>query len=196
MDRFQNTKQPDWDWWGRLWPTPSETLREIGLTAGDSVVEIGCGNGYFAIPAARVVSPATVYALDLDGALLAELETLASQQEIENLRTIEGDARNLADHLPERVDIALLANTCHGIEHPGPLITDIEDVLTEGGRLIIVNWNDIPSEETTVAGDPRGPPAELRLSPATTRMMVEEATELTVVEQVDIPPYHYALVFE
>lgn len=196
MDRFQNTKQPDWDWWGRLWPAPGETLRELGLTAGDSVVEIGCGNGYFVIPAARVVSPATVYALDLDAALLAELETLADQQATQNLRIIEGDARNLGSHLPERVDVALLANTCHGIENPGPLIADIEDVLADGGRFIVINWNDTPSQETTIAGEPRGPPAELRLSPAATRTMVEDATDLSLVEQIDLPPYHYALVFE
>jgi len=95
MDRFQNTKQPDWGWWGRLWPAPGETLRDLGLSAGDSVVEIGCGNGYFAIPSAHIVAPATVYALDLDAALLAELDTLADQQAIENLVTVEGDARNL-----------------------------------------------------------------------------------------------------
>jgi SAM-dependent methyltransferase len=196
MDRFQNTKQPDWGWWGRLWPAPGETLRDLGLAAGDSVVEIGCGNGYFAIPAARIVAPAPVYAVDLDAALLAELDTLADQQGIENLVTVEGDARNLSDHLTDPVDVALLANTCHGIENPGPIVADIANVLTDDGRFIVINWNDRPPEETAVAGEPRGPPAELRLSLDETQTMVEDATELTLADRIDIPPYHYALVFE
>lgn len=196
MDRFQNTKQPDWGWWGRLWPAPGETLRDLGLAAGDSVVEIGCGNGYFAIPSARIVAPATVYALDLDAALLAELDTLADQQDIENLVTVEGDARNLADHLDEPVDVALLANTCHGIETIDPIVADVERVLADDGRFVVINWVDRPQEETTVGGEPRGPPTDLRLSPDETQAMVEGASDLVLTEQIDIPPYHYALVFE
>ena len=53
MSRFQNTAQPDWDWWGRLWPAPGETLRELGLEQGMSVAEVACGNGCFALPAGR-----------------------------------------------------------------------------------------------------------------------------------------------
>jgi hypothetical protein len=45
MERFQNTGQPDLDWWYRLWPTPGATLRKLGVESG-SVAEVGCGSGY------------------------------------------------------------------------------------------------------------------------------------------------------
>jgi len=89
MDRFQNTGQPDWDWWGRLWPAPGETLREVGVEPGDTLAEIGSGNGYFALPAARITAPATVYAVDIDSSLLAELSHLADLQSVENIETID-----------------------------------------------------------------------------------------------------------
>lgn len=196
MSRFQNTRQPDWDWWGKLWPTPGETLRELGLSTGDTVVEIGSGNGYFALPAARIVAPATVYALDLDSSLLEELEYLADQQEIDNVVSIQGDARSLAANLPEAVNIALMANTFHGIENPAPFIEGVVDVLTDDGLFIIINWRDLPNETTTVDGEPRGPPSELRLAPADTQKTVEETSGLTLTKQIDLPPYHYALLFE
>ncbi|WP_424008679.1 class I SAM-dependent methyltransferase [Haloferax denitrificans] len=196
MERFQNTSLPDWDWWGKLWPTPGETLRDLGLSAGDAVVEIGCGNGYFALPAARIVAPAAVYAVDLDDGLLAELDHLAAQQRIDNVVSVRGDARELSAHLPDFVDVALFANAFHGVDDPEEFLTEVESVLADGGRFVVVNWRPLPRAETTVAGEPRGPPTDLRLGPEETAAMVEEVTDLAVTAELDIPPYHYALVFE
>lgn len=196
MDRFQNTRQPDWDWWGRLWPTPGETLRQLGLSPGDSLVEIGSGNGYFVLPAARITEPAPVYALDIDDSLLEELDHLATQQEIDNVVPVHGDARSLADHLPEPVDVGLLANTLHGIEHPTTFVERVIPSLTDDGRFIVINWHDLPKETTTVTGKPRGPPNGLRLSPAETREIIEEAADVSMTQWIGIPPYHYALIFQ
>jgi SAM-dependent methyltransferase len=196
MDRFQNTRQPDWNWWGKLWPTPSETLRHLGISTGDTLVEIGSGNGYFALPAARIVDPATVYAIELDLSLIEELEHLAHQQEIDNVSPVHGDARSLADHLTDPVAVGIIANTFHGIENPGTFVEDVVAVLAEDGRFIVINWRDLLRETTTVAAEPRGPPTDLRLSPAETREIVEGAANITLARQIDIPPYHYALVFE
>jgi SAM-dependent methyltransferase len=196
MDRFQNTRQPDWDWWGKLWPTPGERLREFDIGPDDTLVEIGSGNGYFTLPAARLVAPAQVYALDLDSSLLDELERLASQQEIGNVTTVHGDARSLSTHLSEPVDVALVANTFHGIDDRESFLEEIVAVLAEDGRFVVFNWRDSPRETTTVAGEPRGPPTELRLSPDETRRIVQDAVDMTPVQQRDIPPHHYGLVFE
>jgi SAM-dependent methyltransferase len=196
MDRFQNTRQPDWDWWGKLWPAPGETLRELGLSARTSVAEIGSGNGYFTLPAARITDPARVYALDVDESLLEELAEFADQQGIDNVVPVHGDARSLAEHLPEPVDVGLMANTFHGIEDPAEFVEQIVAVLTEDGKFIVINWQDSPRETTTVAGQPRGPPTDIRLSPAETKRIVENATDLSVSQQTDLPPYHYALSFE
>jgi len=196
MERFQNTRQPDWDWWGKLWPTPGETLREFGLAPGETLAEIGSGNGYFTLPAARIIDPAPVYAVDLDESLLAELEQLADHQNIANVIPVQGDARSLTDCLPTAVDAAVIANTFHGIDEPAPVLDEVVASLTEDGRLIVINWRDLPQEETTIAGEPRGPPTELRLSAAETRQIVQEAVDLRLTQQTAIPPYHYGLVFE
>jgi SAM-dependent methyltransferase len=196
MERFRNTCQPDWNWWGRLWPTPGETLRRLGLATGDSLVEIGSGNGYFALPAARIVDPAPVYAVDVDGAALAELEHLAARQDIGNVRPVEGDARALDDHVPGPVDVGLVANTFHGVDDADSFVESTMAVLAEGGRFVVVNWQDRPRETTTVAGEPRGPPTDLRLPAEETRELVEGAADVELVRDVELPPYHCGLVFE
>lgn len=196
MDRFQNTRQPDWDWWGRLWPAPGETLRNVGVTSGDRLAEIGSGNGYFALPAAQIVAPERVYAVDIDTALLAELSELADQQATDNIRTIAGDARTLAAHLPEPVDVVLVANTFHGIDEPTAFVQQAVASLRPNGRVVIINWHDMPRETTRIGGDPRGPPTELRLSPEETEKRVVADTAVTLDRTIELPPYHYALVFE
>lgn len=196
MDRFRNTRQPDWDWWGKLWPAPGATLRRLGITSGSTFVEVGCGNGYFALPAARITEPAPTYALDLDESLLDELAYVAEQQGIENVVPIHGDARSLTQHLPDPVDGVLMANTFHGIEDAAAFVQQAFDVLRPEGRFTIVNWRDLPRETTTVAGEPRGPPTDLRMASDETTTVVLEAADFTLKQRVDLPPYHYALLFE
>lgn len=196
MDRFRNTRQPDWDWWGRLWPTPGATLRRLGIERGDTLAEVGSGDGYFALPAARIADPAAVYALDVDESLLAVLAELAEQQGIENVVPIHGDARSLRQHLPEPVDVVLVANTLHGVDAPAALLEEVAESLRSGGRFVVVNWHDAPREVTTVAGESRGPPTDLRMSSEETRALVGDGPPFTLEGSVELPPYHYGLVFE
>ena len=71
----------------------------------------------------------------------------------------------------------------------------IREVLKPTGRLAIVNWHQRPREETAILGEPRGPKTELRLSPAQTVEAVE-ASGLKLARVTEVPPYHYAVVFE
>lgn len=196
MERFQNTGQPDWDWWARLWPAPGETLRRLGVAPGTAVAEVGSGNGFFALPAARIADPAPVYAVDVDESLLDELDGLAERHEIDNVTPIRGDARSLSDHLPERVDVVVLANAFHGIDDRASVVREASDSVRPGGRFAVVNWRDLPREETAVAGEARGPPTDLRIGPDETEAAVTDAADFAAVERVDLPPYHYAVVFE
>jgi SAM-dependent methyltransferase len=196
MDRFQNTGQPDWDWWGRLWPTPGETLRRLGIGPGETLAEVGSGNGYFALPAARIVAPSPVYAVDLDESVLDDLQLLAETHGIDNVVTVQGDARTLADTLPETVDTVLVANTFHGVADPDAFVQEISAALRPDGRFIVVNWHDRPRAETTIGDAPRGPPTELRLAPSDTCEIVEATGAFIRARQIELPPYHYALCFD
>ena len=199
---FENTGQPDWEWWANLWPEPKSLLREIGIEEGTRVADVCCGDGYFTLAAAELVGDEPVYAIDLDAGLLERLERRADERGVRAIETIRGDARHLPELLPHEVDLVLLANVLHGVPDPVSLAEAVREVLASGGRFVVVNWHDRPREETTVPrgdGDPepRGPPTELRLSPDETEETVGEAGfELESV--ADIPPYgyHYVAVFE
>ena len=195
MDRFQNTRQPDWDWWGELWSEPKQILQKVSIGANQSVADIGSGNGYFTLPLAELVHPAPVYAVDIDGDLLEELSGKAEKAGLSNITCLEGDARELPSLLPESVDVVLIANTFHGVEEPAIFAEQAYRSLTSGGRLIILNWHNRSKEETPIAGEPRGPPQELRLTPEETQECMSSAP-LTNTSIVELPPYHYALICE
>lgn len=192
MTEFQNTGMPDWDWWGELWPDPAGVLDDVGLLEADSLVDIACGDGYFTIPAAEHVE--TVYGVDLNTDLLAALGDHADEAGVE-ITAVEGDARDLPDLLPEPVEAALLANVFHGVDDRPGFARQVYEVLEPGGRFVLINWDARPREETTLLGEPRGPPSELRIGPEVTHEAVEDAG-FTVVETVELPPYHHAVVCE
>jgi SAM-dependent methyltransferase len=194
MSEFTNTGQPDWDWWGRLWVAPGETLRALGVSEGDRVVEVCSGNGYFALPAARISSPEPVYAVDIDRKLLEEAARLAERNGIENLVTVHADACSLSDSLPVEADVAVVANVVHGVKDRVGFASEIRGSVRDGGSAVVVNWRDVPREETTVCGEPRGPPGDLRLSPVETEDAFSEAG-FEVERTVELPPYHYGVVF-
>jgi SAM-dependent methyltransferase len=194
VDRFQNTPQPDREWWRELWPDPAGVLADLGLESGRSLADVGCGDGHFTIPAAELAAPATVYAVDADGTMLDEVDARAVGRRIDNVVTVSGDARKLSSLLPERVDLVLIANTFHGVEAPTAFAEQVSRSLRPGGRFAIVNWRDRPAEETTVLGEPRGPPDSLRMPPEETRSAVAPAG-FELVREVDLPPYHYGSIF-
>jgi SAM-dependent methyltransferase len=195
VERFPNTRQPDRDWWTELWPDPESVLADLGLHEGDSVADVGCGDGYFTLAAADLVAPGRVFAIDVDGTLLDEIEAAALDRGVENVTTVSGDARSLASLLPEPVDVVLVVNTFHGVEAPTAFAEQVSRSLRPGGRFVVVNWRDVPRGETTVPGEPRGPPSDRRMGRTVTRSVVTPAG-FEAVRDVDLPPYHYGLVFK
>ncbi|MCK4308341.1 methyltransferase domain-containing protein, partial [candidate division WOR-3 bacterium] len=62
-----------------------EFLRDIGIREGQTVLDFGCGSGYYTIPAAKIVgSNGKVYALDKDGEKLKEVAEMAASENLSN----------------------------------------------------------------------------------------------------------------
>lgn len=194
MERFRNTGQPDRDWWSELWPEPEAVVRRLGVAEGDDVADVCCGDGYFALAAARAAAPGEVYGLDLDPEVLRRARSAAEAAGVENVSFVRCDARELKCALPE-VDAALLMNTLHGAPDPVELLRGVRSVLGPGGTLGVANWRVAPREECVVLGEPRGPPEGVRMSPEET-VEVAEAAGFSARGEVDLEPFHYGVVFE
>jgi len=112
-----------------------------------------------------------------------------------NCEFVEGDAYELTTLAGRLVDFVFMANAFHGVPDQPRLAQAVHKTLKSGGRFAVVNWRQRPREETRILGEPRGPKTELRMSPGQTMESVE-AGGLTFAELVELPPYHYAVIFE
>ena len=190
---FQATEMPNADWWEALWSDPAGVLAKVGITAGMDVIDLCSGDGWFTLQIARLARH--VVAIDIDPALLELARQRLTENRATNCDYVAGDACDLARLWPQPVDFVFLANVFHGVPDRGRLARAVRDALKPAGQFAIVSWHRRPREETTVLGQPRGPRTELRMSPEQTIKAVE-LDGLSFKKLVEIPPYHYAVVFE
>jgi ubiquinone/menaquinone biosynthesis C-methylase UbiE len=94
-------------------------LREVGLVEGQQVLDFGCGEGAYALPAAQVVGPTgTVVALDKSAAALRQARRRAEERGLENIvftHTAGGAETGLED---ASIDVVLLYDVIHSWYFP------------------------------------------------------------------------------
>ena len=190
---FEGTEMPTAGWWETLWPEPARVLEAVGLKRNMDAVDLCCGDGWFTSEMAKVAR--RVLAIDLDRNMLAAARDRFTKAGTTNCELVEGDAYELPALASGLVDLVFMANAFHGVPDQPRLAQAVHKTLKSGGRFAVVNWHQRPREETTILGEPRGPKTELRMSPGQTIKSVE-AGGLLFAELVELPPYHYAGIFE
>ena len=73
-----------------LEPGVLQLLKDVGIKAGQIVLDFGCGSGTYTVPAARIVGDkGKVYALDKDSEVLNKLMQRAQSVGLNNVRRID-----------------------------------------------------------------------------------------------------------
>jgi SAM-dependent methyltransferase len=190
---FAGTEMPTAGWWTALWPEPARVLEAVGLKRDMDAADLCCGDGWFTAEMAKLAR--RVLAIDLDRNMLDVARDRLAKAGMTNCELAEGDAYELATLAGRLVDFVFMANALHGVPDQPRLARAVHTTLKPGGRFAVVNWHQRPREDTTILGEPRGPKTELRMSPGQTIRPVE-AGGLAFAEFVELPPYHYAVIFE
>ncbi len=153
--------------WRRQNIPPQPTLEKLGLTSADIVADIGCGIGYFTIPAAGMLaSENMVYALDTSDQMLEEVKKRMSAADISNITAIKTSEYDLK--LPEKsVTFALLVNVLHEIEDKAQFVTEVRRILKPEGKIAIIEWEKENME--------MGPPKDHRIGKDETESLLKSA---------------------
>jgi SAM-dependent methyltransferase len=133
----------------------AETMREsgealvagLGIGAGMRMLDLGCGDGTTALPAAR--AGADVLGVDIAANLVAAGNVRARDAGLATLRFEEGDASNLAGLADESFDLVLTMFGAMFAPRPHDVAKEMVRVTRPGGRIVMGNW--IPGDPTLVA---------------------------------------------
>jgi cyclopropane fatty-acyl-phospholipid synthase-like methyltransferase len=123
-------------------------LAALHIKPGQTVCDMGCGNGYYTLELARRVGKrGKVLAVDIQPEMLSLLNQRASKAGIENIEPILG---TLVDPKlpPNSIDLILLVDVYHEFSHPEQMLQAMRKSLKPGGRLVLVEFRledpDVP----------------------------------------------------
>jgi SAM-dependent methyltransferase len=142
---------------------------ELGVTPGLRVLDVGCGDGTTALPAARL--GAEVLGVDIAANLVAAGTARAAAAGLDNLRFQAGDACDLRDVEDDAFDLVVSIFGAMFAPRPFDVARALARVARPGGRIVMGNW--IPGDPTLVAqllricGAYSPPPPEGFVSPVT-----------------------------
>jgi SAM-dependent methyltransferase len=122
-------------------------VRSLGVAQGMKVLDLGCGDGTTAVPAARL--GADVLGVDIASNLVAAGNRRAKQLGLANLRFQEGDASDLRDLSDHSFDLVVTIFGAMFAPKPADVAREMVRVTKPGGRIVMGNW--IPNDPTLVA---------------------------------------------
>ncbi len=140
----------------RKWRKPETTLKAVGLRSGMVFMDIGCGDGFFAIPAARLVGEkGAVYAVDTDAAAVEKLKDKAAEKGLANITARVGAAEETV-FCVECADIVFYSRVLHDFKDPAKVLRNAKQMLKPAGKLVNLDWKKKPTMF--------GPPLHIRFS--------------------------------
>ena len=122
-------------------------VARLGISAGTRVLDLGCGDGTTALPAARL--GAEVLGVDIAANLVAAGNQRAQAEGLTNCRFQEGDASHLDDLADDSFDLVVSIFGAMFAPRPFDVAKEIVRVTRPGGQIVMGNW--IPGDPTLVA---------------------------------------------
>ena len=122
-------------------------VKELGVTSGLEVLDLGCGDGTTALPAARL--GAQVLGVDISSNLVAAGKERAKNEGVGNVTFQEGDATDLEGLEADSFDLVVSIFGAMFAPKPFDVAKEMVRVARPGGRVVMGNW--IPNDPTLVA---------------------------------------------
>lgn len=114
--------------------------KELNLKPGMTVCDLGCGNGYHAIPMAKAVAPdGKVFGVDIQPEMLTLLQERAQEAGVSNIVAISNTDTD--PKLPEAsCDLILMVDVYHELSRPAEMLAGMKKALKPKGQIVLVEF--------------------------------------------------------
>ena len=118
-----------------IFRNPYKLLRAAGLRQGQKVLEVGCGPGFFTIPAAKIVGEdGLIYAIDVNPFAIRRVKNKIAKERLRNVKPSLTNASNTG--LPESsIDLAFLFGLRYVAGGLRSVISEMHRILKPGALL-------------------------------------------------------------
>ena len=133
-DHFDDAPLGFWDRYGR------KTVERLSLAAGASVLDVACGTGASALPAAETVGPdGRVLGVDLAENLLELARAKAAQRDLDNIEFQLGDMTDLG-YPDGHFDAVVCVFAIFFVPDMESLVAELWRMVRPGGKLAVTTW--------------------------------------------------------
>jgi ubiquinone/menaquinone biosynthesis C-methylase UbiE len=164
----------------RSWYSPETVFHN--LRSGMVFLDIGCGEGFFSILAAKKVGEnGKVFAVDIDSSAIEKLKQKAEAEGVKNIIAKVGKAEDTV-FCNGCADFIFYGMDLHDFSDPVKVLKNAKQMIKANGQLIDLDWKKLDLSF--------GPPVAIRFSEEKASGLLCSAG-FTIVDIRNIGPYHY-----
>ncbi len=168
----------------RSWYNPEQILQAVGVRAGIVFVDIGCGDGFFTVLAAKIVGEkGRVYAVDTDDSAIERLKAKAKRENLQNIVTKVGKAEETV-FCKACADVVFYSMVLHDFYDAEKVLRNAREMIKPDGVLADLDWKKIET--------PFGPPVSIKFSEEYASNLMQ-AQGFTAAKTASVGPYHYVV---
>jgi ubiquinone/menaquinone biosynthesis C-methylase UbiE len=162
-------------------------LGALRIQRGDTVCDMGCGNGFYSLRIAPLVGETgRVIAVDIQREMLELLKERAVTEHITNIETVHGTVIDPRLE-PESIDLMLMVDVYHEFSHPEHMLAAVRRSLKPTGRVALVEFR---------AEDPAVPIKPLHKMSKAQIMKEFPPNGFKLVDEFDKLPWQHLMFFE
>jgi ubiquinone/menaquinone biosynthesis C-methylase UbiE len=166
----------------RSWYNPDMVLKN--LASGMTFVDIGSGEGFFSILAAKKVGASgRVYAVDIDPSGIDKLKNTAEREKLTNIVVKIARAEETI-FCEACADLVFFSMDLHDFDDPVKVLSNARKMIKPSGLLVDLDWK---KQEM-----PFGPPERIRFSENKVAELLE-MTGFSIDSSEEAGPYHYII---
>ncbi len=168
----------------RSWFNPEKILEDAGLRSGMIFMDIGSGDGFFSILAAKTVGEkGLVYAVDTDSSAIEKLKRKITQNGFNNVEAVVAEAEDTI-LCKGCADVVFYSIVLHDFHNPVKVLYNAKQMLKSSGKLVDLDW-----KKKRMAF---GPPEQIRFSEEKASTLIT-AAGFKIVNVSNAGLYHYVI---